>query len=178
MSELTARYIFALFCALGMLAMGFGALLEMARFRRHARRGTAAESDESSTLVPESIISLRQYRFRLVSAVIWMIVLGALGYATAALWPERGSPQALEQARRFVTVVGAALSLLIVALVLFLWDVIVLSRERRRQTARFYQGLADMARHEAEQLKHRSTGASAPPQAADDSPPGAENRTS
>jgi hypothetical protein len=84
-----------------------------------------------------------------------MIVLGTLCYATTALWPDRSSPQALEQMRRFVTVVLAALSLLLVAFVLFIYDVIQLSRERRAQTTRFYSGLAEMARNEAAQLKER-----------------------
>jgi hypothetical protein len=38
MSELTARYVFAMLCALGMLAIGVGAVLEVARFRRNARQ--------------------------------------------------------------------------------------------------------------------------------------------
>lgn len=162
MSELTTRYVFALLCGLGMLAIGIGAVLEIARFRRNARAADSASSTGSSdggafAAVPGgNIISLRQFRFRLLSAVVWMIVLGALCYATTALWPDRSSPQALEQMRRFVTVVLAALSLLLVAVVLFIYDVIQLSRERRAQTARFYKGLADMARDEAAQLqKHR-----------------------
>jgi hypothetical protein len=161
MSESTTRYIYALLCGLGMVAIGIGAVLEIARFRRNARQAsgsTVADVDTSGNpvVVPGgNIISLRQFRFRLVSAVIWMIVLGTLSYAITALWPERTSPLAREQVRHFLTVVGAALSLLLVAVALFIYDVIQLSRERRAQTARFYHGLAEMARHEAAQLQER-----------------------
>jgi hypothetical protein len=68
----------------------------------------------------------------------------------------RSSPQALEQMRQFRHGVLAALSLLLVAFGLFIYDVIQLSRERRAQTARFYQGLADMARNEAAQLQQHA----------------------
>ncbi|HEX8237886.1 MAG TPA: hypothetical protein VF600_18240 [Abditibacteriaceae bacterium] len=179
MSESTARYLFAMLCALGMLAIGVGAVLEITRFRRNARVANVASSQGDSAdtgnvpLVPSgNVISLRQFRFRLLSAVIWMIVLGTLCYAITALWPERSSPQTLEQARRFLTAVCAALSLLLVAFALFIYDVIQLSRERRAQTARFYQGLAEMARTEAAQLQERqrlqaSTTSSTNPAAAD-----------
>jgi hypothetical protein len=161
MSELTARYLFAALCALGMLAIGVGAVLEIARFRRNARQADLTSGDNPATnnlapLMPTgNVISLRQFRFRLLSAVIWMIVLGTLCYSITALWPERSSPQALQQVQRFVTVVGASLSLLLVAFALFVYDVIQLSRERRAQTARFYQGLAELARNEAAQLQER-----------------------
>ena len=161
MSESTTRYIYALLCGLGMVAIGIGAVLEIARFRRNARQAsgsTVADVDTSGNpvVVPGgNIISLRQFRFRLVSAVIWMIMLGTLSYAITALWPERTSPLAREQVRHFLTVVGAALSLLLVAVALFIYDVIQLSRERRAQTTRFYSGLAEMARNEAAQLKER-----------------------
>jgi hypothetical protein len=159
-----------------MFAIGIGAVLEIARFRRNARAAEAASSTgsthgDASAVVPDgNIISLRQFRFRLLSALIWMIVLGSLCYATTALWPDRSSPMALEQMRRFVTVVLAALSLLLVAFGLFIYDVIQLSRERRAQTARFHQGLADMARSEAAKLQQkREAQQLAPDNAADSS---------
>jgi hypothetical protein len=158
MSELTARYVFALLCGVGMIAIGMGTVLEIARFRRNARSAaasTSAASDDNPLVPGGNIISLRQFRFRLLSAVIWMIVLATLCYATTALWPDRTSPQALEQVRRFGTVVIAALSLLMIAVVLFIYDVVQLSRERRAQTARFHKGLADMARNEAAQLQQQ-----------------------
>jgi hypothetical protein len=66
-------------------------------------------------------------------------------------------------------VVGAALSLLLVAVALFIYDVIQLSRERRAQTARFYQGLAEMARNEAAQLHERKRLQSSPSQSMESS---------
>jgi hypothetical protein len=42
MSESTTRYIYALLCGLGMVAIGIGAVLEIARFRRNARQASGS----------------------------------------------------------------------------------------------------------------------------------------
>ena len=131
----TAKNIFALLCLLGVVAVATAAMLEVARMRRG-----------------ESVISPRQFRLRLLSAVIWMILLGSTSYAMFFLWPERGD---LEQSRRFLSVMSGVILLLLLALLLFIYDVWQFARQRRQREAQFQQQLLEMAQAEIQRAKSR-----------------------
>lgn len=124
---------FALLCFLGMIAISVGACLEVVR----ARRG-------------ESLVSPRQLRWRMMSAVIWLIVLGSLGYAVLFLWPVSGN---LKQARQFISVITGAFMLLGIALLLLLYDVWQVNQERQQHELRFNRQLTELARVEAERMR-------------------------
>lgn len=162
MSESTTRYGFALLCALGMLAIGLGAVLEIARFRRHAAHANSFALNGVSSATPSAtsggnLLSLRQFRLRLFSAVLWMMILGALYYAVTVQWPVRHGPiptsAEIEQARRFAMTLICAFAGMFVGFGLLTWDMIQLGRERQAQSARFQAGLADLARREAERIQ-------------------------
>ncbi|HEX8550235.1 MAG TPA: hypothetical protein VF681_01640 [Abditibacteriaceae bacterium] len=132
---LTPRLWFALLCALGVVAITIAAVLEIARFRRGAA------------------LSKRQFRARMVSAAIWILILGANFYAVTALWPEakylspgKLTPESKQQARLFLAVIGGSFCLIFVALGLFLFDVWQLSRERQALRDKFARELAALAR--------------------------------
>lgn len=137
-----AQTLFAALCILAMIAVLTGAILEM----RRSRRG-------------ESLISLNQYRLRLLSAFIWVIVLGSLSYATLFLWPEPGDRA---QGYRFLSVVSGAGLLFIIGIALLLVDIFQLSRERQRQADRFNTELAAMAEMEGERLRTEARQKAAP----------------
>jgi hypothetical protein len=137
MFNFTARHAFALLCVLGIVAIGVGAVLEANRFRHGA-----------------SVISARQFRLRMLSAVLWIAVLAALFYAVVMLWPQPGNTvEAREQAANFLLVIGGAFSLILVNLVLFAYDLWQLAREREAQRVRFNQEFTDMARAEVARLQ-------------------------
>ena len=137
MFDFTTRHAFALLCALGIIAIGVGAVLEATRFRRGA-----------------SVISARQFRLRMLSAALWLVVLGALFYAVVMLWPQPGNTvEAREQAANFLLVIGGAFSLILVNLVLFAYDLWQLAREREAHRAQFDQEFAAMASAEVARLQ-------------------------
>jgi hypothetical protein len=134
---INSRWAFALLCALGIVAILCGIALEISRFRRGS-----------------GLISPRQFRIRMVSAVLWLIIVGANLYAVTALWPEGtasglSQEEAKAQARLFLLVVGGAFSLVIVALGLFAWDLVSISKERHIHEAKFLNEIAEAARAEA-----------------------------
>ncbi len=160
MADARTRFGFALLCALLMVAIGMGAVWEIVRFRRSApeeqRSAAATPAVQAARAASQQAawVSTRQLRLRLLSAVLWMAVLGTLAYAVTALWPLEGRTlQGRAQASRFAWVVIAALGLMLVAFALLVYDVIQVARERRLQTARLHQSLADLARAEAERLR-------------------------
>lgn len=153
MSDDRARFGFALLCALLMVAIGMGAVWEIARFRRSVREESAKAAIGEAAADAGGLVSTRQLRLRLLSAALWMAVLGALAYAVTVLWPLEGrSLQGKAQVSRFATVVGGALCLMLVAFALLVYDVIQVARQQRLQTARLHQSFADMARSEAARL--------------------------
>ncbi|MBV9867134.1 MAG: hypothetical protein JO316_17400 [Abitibacteriaceae bacterium] len=128
-----SKTAFALLCLLGIIAITTGACLELVRKRRG-----------------ESVISANQLRLRMMSAVIWLIILGSLCYAVLFLWPEAGN---MQQARQFLSVVSGSFLLFGIALLLLLYDVWQVNRARRQHEVRFNQQLAAMARMEVEQMQ-------------------------
>lgn len=125
---------FALLCLLAMLAVGAGALLEINRTRRG-----------------ESIITLNHLRLRVLSAVVWMLILGSMACTLLVLWPEAGDERAK---LRFLSVTSGIFLLLIIGLLLLLYDVWRVSLQRRQQQKRFEQQRNALARAEIEK-QHR-----------------------
>jgi hypothetical protein len=130
-----ARNIFALLCLLGIIAVAVAAVLEIRRMRRG-----------------ESLITAGQFRLRLLSAVIWMILLGSTSYAILALWPQPGDAV---RAVRFFSVVSGIVLLLIIALLLMAYDLWQFSIQRRIREAEFNRELAAMAQAEIQRAQEK-----------------------
>ena len=124
MSTDTARSTFAILCVLGIIALGTGALLEVARKRRG-----------------DSLLGARHFNLRMMSALIWLIVLASLFYAVTMLWPQ---PNDKEQAQRFLSVISGAFLLLAIALGLLVYDVWAVVRAGQQSESRFNQQLATL----------------------------------
>ena len=138
-----SRVAFATLCAFGILVIAYGAALEISRQKRGG-----------------GIVSPRQFRVRMVSAAVWMVILAANFYAVTALWPtaEYKSPGVLTaaskaQARLFIQVVGASFSLVFVGLFLFFIDMRHTARERHELELQHVGALAALAQDAAERLK-------------------------
>jgi hypothetical protein len=115
------RLAFAVLCALGFLAIAYGAALEISRQKRG-----------------ETLVKPRQFRIRMISAAIWMTILAANFYAVTALWPDARylptgalTPESKQQARLFIQVVGGSFSLVFIGLFFFLVDMRQTARERQ-----------------------------------------------
>jgi uncharacterized PurR-regulated membrane protein YhhQ (DUF165 family) len=113
---------FTLLCLLGMLAILVMLAIEWGRLRRG-----------------EAPLGARVFRWRLISGLVWLWMLGSFAYATWFLWPD---PNDKVMARRFLTVIVNAGMLMLLALVLLIADVIVVLRERRRQQQHLAQQLS------------------------------------
>ena len=142
-----AKSGFALLCLLGVIAVGTGAVLEINRMRRG-----------------QSIIGVNQFRLRLLSAVVWMVILGSTGYALLYLWPEKGdNPAAL----RFLSVVSGIILLLVVGFVLLMYDLWRVSLQHRQQQAQFNRQrdlLAQMEIEKRQAATHSATPEDAAPE--------------
>jgi len=137
--DLNGKNIFALLCLLGIIAIVVAVVLEI----RRVRRG-------------ESVITIGQFRLRLLSALVWMILLGSTSYAILVLWPQPGNQL---QAQRFVSVVSGVVLLLIIGLLLMAYDLWQFSVQRRIREAEFNRELAKMAQTEIQRVqeKHDNT---------------------
>jgi hypothetical protein len=133
MNPANAKTIFAISCLLCLVAIATGAVLEIVRQQRG-----------------ESLLRPSQFRLRILSALIWMIALGSMAFAVTFLWPERGNDVA---ARKFLSVLSGALSLVFFAVILLAYDLWQVARERRVREAQFNLQLADMALHEIEKAR-------------------------
>ena len=140
---------FATLCVVGMLVIAYGAALEFSRQRRGG-----------------GLVSPRQFRVRMVSAAVWLVILTGNLYAVTLLWPEArylasGSltPESKEQARTFLRVVGGSFSLVFVALALFFIDMRHSARERHELELRHESELAAIASDAAERLRRHQQGA-------------------
>lgn len=129
------RNIFALLCLLGIVAVAVVAVLEI----RRVRRG-------------ESLVTIGQFRLRMLSALVWMILLGSTSYAILVLWPE---PNDAVKALRFFSVVCGIVLLLIIALLLMAYDLWQFSLQRRLREAEFNRQLAAMAQAEIQRAQEK-----------------------
>lgn len=130
------RLIFAALCLLGILAIAYGAALEISRQKRG-----------------NTLISQRQHRIRLVSAAVWIVILAANFYAVTELWPVARylpsralTPESKEQARLFIKVVGGSFSLVFVGLFLFFLDLRQTARERQALEQQRQRDFAELTR--------------------------------
>lgn len=138
MSETTARTLFSATCLAGMTIIAVAALLEILRQRKG-----------------ESLLRASQFRLRIFSALVWVILLGAFAFAVAFLWPEKGDD---EMMYKFASVIGGSIALLLIALFLLLYDVWQVGRQRRITELKFNQQLGNMAREEIEKIQKEKPG--------------------
>jgi type VI protein secretion system component VasK len=131
MSDTTARAIFSGLCLVAMLVIAIGGVLEILRQTRG-----------------ESLLRPGQFRLRIFSALVWIILLGALSFAVAFLWPYDK-----DSARKFASVVSGALILLVIALLLLAYDVWQTTRQRQLSKRRFDHQLEDLAREEIAKIQ-------------------------
>ena len=133
MSSAAAKTIFVVSCILCLLAIGTGGVLEIVRQIRG-----------------ESLLRPVQFRLRVFSALVWIIALGSLAYAVAFLWPQKGD---VAQARKFLSLISGALSLIFIAIILLGYDMLLLLRERSIKEAQFQKHLAALAHDEIEKAR-------------------------
>lgn len=129
----STRFLFAALCFLGLTAILSGAAWE---WRRQKRGAT---------------ISARHFRWRMVSALLWTLILGSLGWATLFSWP--ASRQDVVTAQRFGAVLAGAMMLMMVAFVLMIFDFYLTAKTRQIQTARMQHDLGEIARREIERAQ-------------------------
>jgi len=98
----------------------------------------------------ESVLRASQFRLRIFSALVWVILLGSLAYAVAFLWPQGRDPIMM---KKFAGVIGGSLSLLFIALFLLAYDVWQVGQQRRLTERKFNRNLETMAREEIEKAK-------------------------
>jgi polyferredoxin len=132
MNDSSIRFIFAGLCILGLVTIWCGVGFEG---RRQQRTPT---------------ISKRHFRWRLVSAGLWTLILGSLAYGTLFSWPTPGD---LVTARRFGAIVAGSFALIFLALIVVAFDFYLTAQTRRIQTARMHQNMDEMARIEIERAQ-------------------------
>ena len=133
MSETTTRVVFSGTCIAGVAIIAVAAVMEIVRQKRG-----------------ESLLRAGQFRLRIFSALVWMILLGSLAYAVAFLWPQGRDPIMM---RKFASVIGGSLSLLFIALFLLAYDVWQVGQQRRTSERKFNRNLEEMARMEIEKIQ-------------------------
>jgi hypothetical protein len=131
------RFIFAALCGVFFLAIGAAAAWEWNRFARG-----------------ESALSRRHLRWRMLSAAVWLVVLGSFFYATVALWPQNPSQTAL--AKRFLFVSIGASVLMVLAFVLMAVDVFWTVQVGRASAIKRAQVSQDALQRELERARKGS----------------------
>lgn len=139
------RGIFALLCLLCAITILTSAWLEMVRIRRG-----------------ESLLKPRHFRLRLLSAVIWTLILLSVAGGVTVWWPATNATK--NQQVQFVALMNGALWLIMIGLLLLMIDMWMLSSARRRvereQTIRFADELRELAEKETLRLRSEQTGKS------------------
>ena len=138
MSSQTLRLLFSGLCAAGFAAILVGLLFEIGRMKR----GT-------------SVLPPRQARWRVFSGFLWLLVLGSLEYANVKLWPFDVPNRVLAKslASRYVSVVGGALMLLMVALFIMAFDVYLTLKGAQLQRQKLEREAGEVARAEIERIR-------------------------
>lgn len=137
--------------------IAYGAALEISRQRRGG-----------------GLVSPRQFRVRMVSAAIWLLILTANFYAVTALWPTavyqangKLTDASRAEAQLFVKVLGGSFSLVFFALILFFLDMRHTARERQQLELQRQQNLASLARDAAASLRQQKDSATLPVESPD-----------
>ena len=138
MTSPTLRLLFSGLCAAGFAAILVGLLFEIGRMKRAT-----------------SVLPPRQARWRVFSGILWLLVLGSLEYANFKLWPFGIKDRALAAslAARYVSVVGGALMLLMVALFITAFDVYLTLKGAQLQRQKFESEAGEVARAEIERIR-------------------------
>lgn len=131
------RLVFLGLCAAGWVSIAFAAWGEWSRLKRG-----------------EAVISKRQSRWRILSALLWLLILGSLGAATAFYWPEN-APR--ETQFRFYSLVLGSMALLLIAVILLLFDVKLTLDAQKLSRKKFEAGLEIIAQHEIEKARADSS---------------------
>ena len=129
----TTRYVFALLCLTGLVAIATAAYVEVSRMRRG-----------------ETALTPRHFRWRMISASLWVLILGSLAYGTLFEWPLNSHDE--NHMRRFSIILVGAMSLMMLAMVLFAVDVVLTMRERQQQRESYVRDVHDLARKEIEKI--------------------------
>ena len=137
MNDQLTRYVFAALCGVFFLAIGSAAAWEWNRFRGG-----------------QSALSGRHLRWRLLSATVWLLVLGSFAYASLVLWPH--SPRDLLAMRRFALVTAGALLLMMVAFALMAFDIFWTVQIGRRTSVKRAQMSQDTLERELERAQKRA----------------------
>ncbi len=133
MTNSTPRFLFAGLCLICLVAIWCGALFEIGRQKRGAT------------------ISQRHFRWRMVSALLWTLILSSFAYATLFAWPMSRADELT--ARRFLVITSGATALIIPAFALIIFDFYLTAQTRRIQNARLNQDLGEIARLEIERAQ-------------------------
>ncbi len=148
MNDQITRYVFAALCGVFFLAIGGAALWEWNRFARG-----------------QSALSRRHLRWRMLSAAVWLLVLGSFAYASLVLWPHSAPRSALhnEEVRRFGVVTLGAMALMLVAFALMAFDIfwtVQIGRRTAAKRAQVSQDTLQVELERARQLASKRSGGS------------------
>jgi hypothetical protein len=124
-----SRLFFIGICVFGIFAIFIAALIEFQRLK-----------------TGDAVLSRRQSRWRIISSVLWIIILGSLAYATAFLWPEPGAPQPVQM--RFMRIVVGSIALMVPAFILLALDLRFTLLAQKLSRLKFEAGLEEMTRQE------------------------------
>jgi len=130
----TVRIVFSLLCFLGFIAIATGTFLEVGRHRRG-----------------EGVIGPRHFRWRMVSASLWIIILLSLAYGTMFEWPK--SPQDEEGKLRMFAILMGAMLLMVIAMGLFGVDLMLTMKARQMHRGKFSRNLNTMATQEIDRVR-------------------------
>ncbi|PQV64870.1 hypothetical protein B1R32_103137 [Abditibacterium utsteinense] len=133
MNNSASRFFFAGLCLVCLVAIWCGALFEIGRQKRAAT------------------ISKRHFRWRMMSALLWTLILGSFAYATLFSWPLNIADKVT--ARRFIALTSGATVLILPAFALIIFDFYLTVQTRRIQTVRMNQDLGEIARREIERAQ-------------------------
>ncbi len=142
-------------CMLCLVALTTAAMLEVVRTRQGV-----------------SVISRRQFRLRILSALVWDLVLGGTALSMLFLWPTSAHDE--QKARGFISVMTGVILLICIGLLLLAYDVALLSRRQAQEERRFTAHLDQFAAAELKRVR-RPNGAPLHEFTGDAVEPGAES---
>lgn len=139
MNVQTTRYLFAALCAVFFLVIGGAAAWEWNRFARG-----------------QSALSPRHLRWRLLSALVWLLVLGSFAFTCVFLWPSPGHTK--QENYRAVVVMAGATLLMLVGFGLMTFDILWTVQIGRRSAVKRAQISQDTLQRELERAKRNAQG--------------------
>lgn len=137
-----SRFVFAALCGVFFCAIAGVATWEWNRFQSG-----------------QSALSPRHFRWRMLSALVWLFVLGSFVYAMLALWPQnltQHSPAQTIMAKRFAFVLLGSTVLMLLGFVFMAVDVFWTVQVGRRSALRRTQQSQDTLQRELERARKRS----------------------